>query len=86
MYILHVAPCFDTISVTVMYLFLPCQLIVDMGECMVGWTNFTVTLQFLGTLLYCRALKIGKDGIKIFTWCFKEPRGSFLKNVNIISL
>jgi hypothetical protein len=55
-----------------------------MDECMVGWTNFTVTLQFSGTPLYCRAyyktlcLKIGKDGIKIFTWCFKEPCGSFL--------
>jgi hypothetical protein len=23
-------------------------------ECMVGWTNFTVTLQFLGIPLYCR--------------------------------
>jgi hypothetical protein len=43
--------------------------------------------------LYCRAdknykilcLKIGKDGIKIFTWCFKEPCGSFLKNVSIVT-
>jgi hypothetical protein len=28
---------------------------LQMGECMVGWTNFTITLQFSGTPLYCRA-------------------------------